>query len=92
MATTIGLPDTIRGHLGLAAAVVLVIQAYLLGQAALGQEPPIPAEIVWAIGLIAAVLVAIRDYGGVRDATTARVAKEQNGSLEQHRAIPKQKP
>lgn len=88
MAKTVGLPDTIRGHLGLAATIVLVIQAYLLGQNVMNGEAMVPANIVWAIGLIAAVLVAVRDYGGVRDASTARVAKEVDGGLSQYRAVP----
>jgi hypothetical protein len=90
MATTKGLPDDIRGHLGLAATLILVAQTYLLGSSVAG-APVVPPTVIWVVGLAAAVLVAARDYGGVRDASTARVARETNPSLQQYRDIPKQR-
>lgn len=91
MATTIALPDNVRGYIELAAKILIVVQAYLISNAVIEDGIAVPTQLIWILALINAVMIVIKEFMGVRDATTARVSKAVDGELKQFRKIPEQR-
>lgn len=91
MATTIALPDSVRGYIELAAKILIVVQAYLISNAVIEDGIAVPTQLIWILALINAVMIVIKEFMGVRDATTARVSKAVDGELKQFRKIPEQR-
>lgn len=88
MAKTIALSDSTRGIIELIAKILIVAQAYLITNAVIGQNLSVPPEMIWILALANAIMVVVKEFLGTRDATTARVAKEVDGSYPQYRAVP----
>lgn len=90
MAGTIALSDNQRTIFSIAIGMLGAAQAFIISNAVIGTNP-VPLEVIWVLALVMAVLGPLREFLGVRDATTARVAKETVASIEQNRTIPPQK-
>lgn len=88
MARTVGLSDSQRSMLSLAIGVLGAIQAFIVANTLIGGNTSVPPEAIWIIALVMAALGPIREYAGVRDASTSRIAKEVDGSIPQYRSVP----
>jgi hypothetical protein len=84
MADTLALSDNQRTLIGIAFTILLTLNVSLAGLAAANQIA-VPTFVYFALAIAAVVIQAIKDKLGVRDATTAAVAKEANTALVQHR-------
>jgi hypothetical protein len=84
MAETLALSDNQRTLLGLAFTILLTLNVSLAGLATANQIS-VPKEVYFILAIAAVVIQAVKDKLGVRDATTAAVAKQTNPALEQHR-------
>ncbi len=91
MTTHIGLSDVQRFWFEIAIGAIASIQAFITAEAVRG-EVAIPVMAIFYLGLVQATLAPIKAILGVRDASTARAAKEVKPELDQHRKIPQQEP
>lgn len=89
MAKTLALSDNHRSIVGFVVTALLAIIAYM---ATLPEDQRPPSYVYGILGAVAIVAQIAKDQLGVRDATTARVAKDTNPTLVQHRKVPKQEP
>lgn len=84
MAEVLALSDNQRTLIGIVFTVLLTLNVSLAGLAATNQIV-IPAFVYFALAVAAVIVQAVKDKLGVRDATTAAVAKETNVALVQNR-------
>jgi hypothetical protein len=86
MADTLALSDNQRALIGIAFTILLTLNVSLAGLAAANQIA-VPTYVYFALAIAAVVIQAVKDKLGVRDATTARAAKETIPTLEQNRTV-----
>lgn len=86
MTGTIGLSDNQRTMFSIAIGMLGAAQAFIVSNALIGTNP-VPEEVIWVLALVMAVLGPMREFLGVRDASTARVAKEAKPELAQKRVV-----
>lgn len=86
MAKTIAMSDNQRSIIGFVVTVLLAVVAYL---ATLPSDQRPPEYIFAVLGGVAVVAQIVKDQLGVRDASTARVAKEVDGGYPQYRTVTK---
>jgi hypothetical protein len=84
MADTLALSDNQRTLIGIAFTVLLTLNVSLAGLAAANQIA-VPTFVYFALAITAVIIQAIKDKLGVRDATTAAVAKTGDPNLKQFR-------
>jgi len=84
MADTLALSDNQRTLLGIVFTVLLTLNVSLAGLAAANQVA-IPPFVYFALAVAAVIVQAVKDKLGVRDATTAAVAKAEVPTLVQNR-------
>lgn len=86
MAKNIALSDNQRTIVGFVVTAIIAVVAYM---ATLPDDQKPPSYIFGILGGVVIVAQLVKDQLGVRDATTARVAKEADSTLVQHREVPK---
>ena len=91
MAETLALSDNQRTLIGIAFTILLTLNVSLAGLAASNQIV-VPTYVYFALAIAAVVIQAVKDQLGVRDSTTAAVAKYEKSDLDQRRKIPTQEP
>jgi hypothetical protein len=82
-----GLSDNQRTWMGIVVTGVIAINVYV-GTLSGGDAPP--RWVIVFLGGIAILASVIKDRLGIRDATTARVARDTNSTLKQYRQTPAQ--
>jgi len=87
MAKRTALSDNQRSLIGFVVTAIIAVVAYM---ATLPDDQRPPAYVFGIMGGVVIVAQLAKDQLGVRDATTARVAKDTVPTLEQHRKIPEQ--
>jgi hypothetical protein len=87
MGKTRGFSDQTRGYLTLAERIIIVVNAFIISNALIGSTP-VPLEAIWILALLSAVMPVIKEFGGVRDATTAAIAVKEDPNYKNFRQIP----
>jgi hypothetical protein len=72
--TARGLSNNARMRIGIVFSALLAVNVSMAGLAA-SNGVEVPSYVYFALGLTAIVIYAVKDQMGVRDATTAAVAK-----------------
>jgi len=84
MAKSKALSDSNRTIIGFAVTAIIAVALYM---ATLPDDQRPPAYVYGILGGIVVVAQVAKDYLGVRDASTARVAKETDATIVQNRKV-----